>query len=195
MKPKALHGHVHLQALGKTDMPWFYEITSQSEGSQYWYGPLTGYEVPGEKRFFEDFHPDYFDRRKKKSGQAYAILLSDERIGIIVYNAIEKQGTQAITELDILIGHSKMNLIEISRHLKPNSKKENIMPRGGGGGSGQGKGMGGGGGRGRHQGGMGAGVGGSCVCTQCGATVAHQQGQPCFQVKCPQCGGMMTRGQ
>lgn len=57
-------------------------------------------------------------------------------------------------------------------------------------GSRQGRSMGGGG---RQQGGTGAGVGGNCVCPQCGAILAHQQGQPCFEVKCPKCGAQMIR--
>jgi len=51
-------------------------------------------------------------------------------------------------------------------------------------GGGQGKGRGGG---------SGAGPGGFCVCPACGEKVPHQQGIPCFEVKCPKCGTMMTR--
>lgn len=60
-------------------------------------------------------------------------------------------------------------------------------PGAGGGGAG-GRGMGGGG-----RGGMGTGAGGACVCPSCGHTEAHQQGVPCYEKKCPQCGGPMTR--
>jgi len=42
-------------------------------------------------------------------------------------------------------------------------------------------------------GGIGAGPGGNCVCPSCGATVAHQRGTPCYQLKCPKCGAAMTR--
>jgi len=61
-------------------------------------------------------------------------------------------------------------------------------PTGGGRGAGQGRG----GGRGR-MGGFGAGSGGNCVCPNCGATVPHKQGRPCFEVECPKCGTIMTR--
>jgi len=73
------------------------------------------------------------------------------------------------------------------------------MPRGDGTGpagqgpvSGRGRDMGRGsfGGRG---GGFAAGPAGNCVCPSCGATVAHQRGVPCTQVKCPSCGAAMTR--
>jgi hypothetical protein len=59
-------------------------------------------------------------------------------------------------------------------------------------GRGLGRGAGQGGGRGR-MGSFGLGPGGNCVCPSCGATMAHQVGVPCYQVKCPKCGQPMTR--
>jgi hypothetical protein len=50
-----------------------------------------------------------------------------------------------------------------------------------------------GGGGGRSGGGRGGGPGGSCVCLACGHKETHQRGAPCFEKKCPQCGGVMTR--
>lgn len=72
------------------------------------------------------------------------------------------------------------------------------MPRGdgtgpGGQGPGTGRGMGMGGGGGGRMGGMGRGAGGQCVCPSCGHTAPHAQGQPCYQMNCPQCGAQMTR--
>lgn len=32
-----------------------------------------------------------------------------------------------------------------------------------------------------------------CICLQCGKEVSHQQGIPCFQMTCPQCGQSMRR--
>jgi hypothetical protein len=63
---------------------------------------------------------------------------------------------------------------------------------GGGGRAGGGQGRGAGRGQGRG-GGFRAGPGGFCICPACGHKVAHQQGVPCFEVKCPQCGTVMTR--
>ena len=60
---------------------------------------------------------------------------------------------------------------------------------GGGGGRGQdpsGKGRGMGGGR-------GLGPGGDCVCPNCGKKLPHKRGTPCFEIKCPKCGTVMTR--
>jgi hypothetical protein len=48
-------------------------------------------------------------------------------------------------------------------------------------------------GRGRMGGPFAAGPGGNCVCTSCGATVAHVVGQPCNVISCPNCGTKMTR--
>jgi hypothetical protein len=39
----------------------------------------------------------------------------------------------------------------------------------------------------------GAGPGGNCVCPSCGEKVSHLQGTPCFNMKCPKCGGNMVR--
>ncbi len=58
---------------------------------------------------------------------------------------------------------------------------------GGGGGRGQsggGKGMGGG---------QGKGPGGKCVCPNCGETVPHDRGVPCFEMRCPRCGAGLVR--
>ena len=53
----------------------------------------------------------------------------------------------------------------------------------------------GGGGRGRgRMGGFAAGPGGSCVCPNCGYSIAHVIGTPCYQQTCPKCGSRMTRG-
>lgn len=59
---------------------------------------------------------------------------------------------------------------------------------GGGGGAGGGPGRGGGRGPGFRPG-----PGGSCICPACGHRTPHQQGVPCFEVKCDQCGAVMTR--
>ncbi len=70
------------------------------------------------------------------------------------------------------------------------------MPRGdgkgpAGQGPGTGRGMGqGGGGRGD---GSGRGPGGNCICPECGEKVPHEAGRPCYDKKCPKCGGTMTR--
>ena len=73
------------------------------------------------------------------------------------------------------------------------------MPRGNGNGPrGQGPGTGRGrrgtGGRGQGRG-FGDGPEGDCVCQTCGLKVAHKLGIPCYQMKCPKCGGMMSREQ
>lgn len=51
----------------------------------------------------------------------------------------------------------------------------------------------GGSGRGRT-GGFAAGPSGNCICPNCGYTISHVRGIPCFQQTCPKCGSRMTRG-
>ena len=69
-----------------------------------------------------------------------------------------------------------------------NGKQSGGMGQGGGRGQGRG-----GQGSGRQGGMFGAGAGGFCVCPQCGKKEPHQQGIPCFQRKCPECGANMIR--
>ncbi|MHC1611231.1 MAG: hypothetical protein ACXQTW_06520 [Candidatus Methanospirareceae archaeon] len=47
-------------------------------------------------------------------------------------------------------------------------------------------------GRGR-MGGSGLGPGGECRCPNCGYTMPHQTGVPCYQQTCPKCGSKMVR--
>jgi len=59
---------------------------------------------------------------------------------------------------------------------------------------GQGRaGQGGGQGRGGQGKTRTTGVIGQCVCPQCGQKETHEQGIPCTEKKCPQCGATMTR--
>ena len=49
-------------------------------------------------------------------------------------------------------------------------------------------------GRGRLQGNKaGAGPAGNCVCSSCGIEVKHSVGVPCYDRKCPKCGGKLER--
>lgn len=68
---------------------------------------------------------------------------------------------------------------------------EFTMPFGFGRGTGRGVGRG----RGRMGGPFAAGPGGECQCTnpECGHTVPHQAGVPCYKQKCSRCGSPMIR--
>ena len=39
----------------------------------------------------------------------------------------------------------------------------------------------------------GAGPSGKCICPNCGYTVGHGRGSPCYNRKCPKCGTALTR--
>ena len=56
-----------------------------------------------------------------------------------------------------------------------------------------GRGAGSGGGRGRQPGGFGLGPEGECWCPRCNKKIPHKRGVPCYEEKCPECGGPMTR--
>lgn len=34
---------------------------------------------------------------------------------------------------------------------------------------------------------------GNCICVNCGYTIAHTQGKPCRETKCPTCGRALLR--
>lgn len=67
--------------------------------------------------------------------------------------------------------------------------RDGTGPRGQGSGAGR-RGMGTGRG---IRGGRGVGPGGYCVCPRCQTRVPHQPGNPCYAIKCPECGGAMVR--
>lgn len=58
---------------------------------------------------------------------------------------------------------------------------------------GTGRGLGRGGGRGRNQG-TAQGQGGNCVCPSCGFRMSHNRGVPCYNIRCPKCSSVMSRG-
>lgn len=64
------------------------------------------------------------------------------------------------------------------------------MPRGDGTGPPKGRGQ-----RGGRMGGnqAGAGPGGDCICPVCQTKLPHQQGTPCYDMICPNCGKTMVR--
>lgn len=58
-------------------------------------------------------------------------------------------------------------------------------------GMGRGRGFGKGAGGGNRPG---SGPGGNCVCPNCGHTLPHERGVPCYSVNCPRCGTKMMKG-
>jgi len=66
-----------------------------------------------------------------------------------------------------------------------------MQGQGRGGGQGSGAGYGTGRVSGRGSGGMGA--AGFCLCPKCGKSTPHQQGVPCLNERCPDCGVALIR--
>ena len=40
---------------------------------------------------------------------------------------------------------------------------------------------------------QGLGKGGECICPKCGTIIKHEQGKPCHETRCPDCGAKMLR--
>jgi cation diffusion facilitator family transporter len=45
-----------------------------------------------------------------------------------------------------------------------------------------------------RMGGRGLGPEGECFCINCGTSIPHKRGVPCYKIKCPKCGSAMVRG-
>jgi hypothetical protein len=89
-----------------------------------------------------------------------------------------------------------LDKLPVTRTPARRTKMVNARGRGMGGGGGQGGGAGQGGGSGRgggRGGGFRPGPGGFCICPSCSHQVPHQQGVPCFEMKCEKCGTAMIR--
>jgi predicted Fe-Mo cluster-binding NifX family protein len=99
------------------------------------------------------------------------------------------QNLEGLTVRDA-VERFKSKKVEIAQAANQGGNMMSSFARSQGPGSGSGGGKGLGGGRG---GGSRPGPGGFCVCPSCGQKAPHQQGIPCLEVKCPQCGSVMTR--
>jgi predicted Fe-Mo cluster-binding NifX family protein len=143
------------------------------------------------------------------SEKGVEVLLTGN-VGPNAYQTLQASGVNIITGISGLVQEAiekyknreskPINEPSVESHF---GMKEGInMPQGDGTGpSGQGPGTGkgmGGKGQSRGRGLMGgnrpgAGSGGNCVCPACGTKVPHQQGMPCYRMKCPDCGQNMAR--
>ena len=99
----------------------------------------------------------------------------------------EGGGQECMVQWLQLQGCTQCHIMAIRILTGGGQDKMSGMGRGGGQGVGRG-----GQGRGR-MGGSGLGPSGECRCPNCGYTMSHQTGVPCYQQTCPKCGSKMTR--
>lgn len=92
---------VKLRPMTVEEIPIFYKWATQSDATPFWYGDLRSNEVPTYEQFVEDWRIYYFDGSELEKGRCFAILVDDEAIGQINYNAINREDNSV--ELDIII--------------------------------------------------------------------------------------------
>jgi len=85
-------------------VPPFYTLATQSDGALFWYDDKQR-EKRSKKAFFRDWHEGYFDSGKPKAGHCFWIMVAEEKVGVIAYNAIDEHNQK--TEIDIIIGSEK----------------------------------------------------------------------------------------
>ena len=105
------------------EIPLFFEWATQSDAAPYWYGELSGDQVPTLEEFLKDWKRYYFDGSAPEKGRCFVILIDDTAIGQINYNEIDKRNNSV--DLDILIaedryknkGHGTDALQTLTRYL------------------------------------------------------------------------------
>lgn len=101
-----IHGNrVSLIPLQPQEREQFYTLITQTEGTAFWYGVRYNDTVPTADVLFDDFKEYYFDGSKPLDGRCFWILVDDEKVGQINYNAIDV--VEGLVELDIFIGHKE----------------------------------------------------------------------------------------
>ena len=85
------------------DKDAFFQLATQSDGSDFWYDAKQKASRTKDK-FFSDWTEGYFNLEKVNDGQCFWIFVADRRIGQVNYNEIDTQNMK--TELDIIIGRN-----------------------------------------------------------------------------------------
>lgn len=78
---------------------FFFEKATNSDATDYWYGPHIGEVIPDKKAFFKDFDDYYFTDFKNTKGRCFHIIEAGEKIGQINYNEIKENEV----EVDVII--------------------------------------------------------------------------------------------
>jgi RimJ/RimL family protein N-acetyltransferase len=87
------------------EIPLFFEWATQSDAAPYWYGELSGDQVPTFEEFLKDWKRYYFDGSEPDKGRCFMILIDDTAIGQINYNEIDRKNNSV--DLDILIAEDR----------------------------------------------------------------------------------------
>jgi len=88
----------------KEEKEEFYQLATQSYGSQFWYDTSQKINKTREN-FFEDWTDVYFDSTNITDGQCFWIVVDDKKIGQVNSNEIDKENKRV--ELDIIIGRKE----------------------------------------------------------------------------------------
>jgi RimJ/RimL family protein N-acetyltransferase len=96
---------VTLRPMTVEEIPLFFEWATQSDAAPYWYGELSGDQVPTFEEFLKDWKRYYFDGSEPDKGRCFMILIDDTAIGQINYNEIDRKNNSV--DLDILIAEDK----------------------------------------------------------------------------------------
>lgn len=95
---------LRLVSLLPEDKEEFYQLATESDGSNYWYDKERK-EKRSKEEFFRDWNASYFDEADILGGQCFWIVVNQRKVGVVCYNQIDQHNQRS--ELDILIGHKQ----------------------------------------------------------------------------------------
>lgn len=98
---KILGKQVILRPFSIEEKALFYQLTCQSDATEFLFGELYQNSIPNFKQLFLDYKNYYFDGSKPKKGRCFKIIHQNKTIGQINYNEIIPRTNT--TELDIWI--------------------------------------------------------------------------------------------
>ncbi len=104
MRNKPKQPDVTLRPAVESDRRKVWEWLARSDVTPSMMGPpdYPDHPIPSWDEFCSDYLPHYFDDSEPLSGRCFIILADGWDVGVVCYNAIDKEGRE--TELDIWLG-------------------------------------------------------------------------------------------